>query len=77
MVTVRATAHNSVKGMSRNLVDTIRLFCTVAIIVAATAQLASNLTEPAIFLLSTLVAALVLGLPKLVRAIWPASNTSA
>ncbi|HMB11025.1 hypothetical protein [Saliniramus sp.] len=73
---VRTLAQLSVKSMSRNLVDTIRLFCTVAIIVAAIAQLASGLTEPAIFLLSTLVAALVIGLPKLLRAIWPDGNTA-
>lgn len=72
----RTTAQLSVKSMSRNLVDTIRLFCTVAIIVAATAQIASNLAEPAIFVLSTLVAALVIGLPKLLRLIWPAGDTS-
>lgn len=72
----RTTAQLSVKCMSRNLVDTIRLFCTVAIIVAATAQIASNLAEPAIFVLSTLVAALVIGLPKLLRLIWPAGDTS-
>lgn len=73
---IRTMAQLSVKSMSRNLVDTIRLFCTVAIIVAAIAQLITGLTEPVIFMLSTVVAALAIILPVAARSFLAVDNTN-
>lgn len=72
----RAPVQHAVKGMSRNLGDAIRLFCTAAIFVAAASQLALDLSEPVIFALSTIAGTLVIALPPLFRALWRADNAS-
>lgn len=72
----RATAQLAVKGMSRNLFDEIRLFCTVAIFVAAVSQVTLNLAEPKVFVVATIFGVVAVILPGVLRAIWQFENRS-
>jgi len=76
MLMFRATAQFLVRGMSRNLIDGIRLFCTAAIFIAAASQLTLNLSEPVIFMISTIAGALFIALLMLVRALRRPDNAS-
>ena len=55
--------------MMRHFAEQARIFCAIAIVTAAVAQVVFGLTEPAIFVTATGVAALAMLSPRLLRRI--------